>query len=127
MALPNDIPEDIADRAAILMDELRHIEDDLEYTARIIMAVEAAGPVGLSKKQANALAFIEGFIDDRGYSPTFEEISQGLGMSSRSGAHRVVQQLIERGAVRRMAGRAQTIVIVKDRDVSTAHKNSEVA
>lgn len=128
MALPSDIPEDIADRAAILMDANRHIADDLEYTARIIMAVEASGaPFGLSKRQANALAFIEGFIDQHGYSPTYAEISKGIGINSRGGAHRMVQQLIKRGVVRCMAGRTQSIVIVRNRDVNTAHKNSEVA
>jgi hypothetical protein len=130
MTLPSDIPEDIADRAAILMDANRQVKDDLEYTARIIMAVEAeakVAPHGLSKKQANALAFIEAFSDEKGYSPSIAEIQQGLGLSSKSGAHGLVQRLVSRGALRQLPNRFRSLVVVRNHEVSTAHKNSEVA
>ncbi|MBO9589565.1 LexA family protein [Devosia sp.] len=127
MSLPSDIPEDIADRAAILMDELRHIKDDLEFTARVIMAVAEGRGFGLSEKQADALAFIETFSEEKGYSPSYAEIQEGLGLGSKSGAHGIVQRLIKRGALRQLPNRYRSLVVVKNRDVSAAHKNSEVA
>lgn len=116
MTLPSDIPEAVAERAAILMDTHRNVSDDLEYTARIIMAVEAeqhAEPFGLSKKQADVRAFIETFIDEHGYSPSYAEICGGMGLGSRSKAHSLVHQLVERGALRVLPGRSRTLSIVE--------------
>lgn len=128
MTLPTDIPEAVAERAAILMDTHRNISDDLEYTARIIMAVEEAPTIepdrcGLTKKQAAALAFIGEFIARHDHSPSYAEIADGLGLMSRSSAHRVVQILKDRGVVRSRRGRRQTLAIVQNKNVSTAHKN----
>lgn len=129
MTLPSDIPEAVAERAAILMDTHRHVGDDLEYTARIIMAVEAAPTIepdrcGLTTRQANALAFIGEFITRHEHSPTYAEIADGLGLMSRSSAHRVVQILKERGVVRSRRGRRQSLFVVREQHVSDAHKNS---
>lgn len=119
MTLPSDIPAAIYEWAELFCDAHRDVEDDRMLVA---LAVIEGGRVlhevkpdtfGLNKRQSDALAFIEGFIDENGYTPTFAEISVGLGLQSRSGAHRLVQQLIDRGAVRRLPGRTQSLVIVR--------------
>lgn len=126
MPRPQDIPASTYERAAILMDQLRNTTDDLEYTARIIMAVEQGGGdhFGLTEKQATALAFIETFVTEHGYAPSYDEIQQGLNIASKSGAHNIVRQLVRRGAIKTLTRRYRSIVVVKNRDVSTAHKNS---
>ncbi|KKB81038.1 hypothetical protein VW35_02400 [Devosia soli] len=115
MTLPSDIPASIAERAAILMDAHRNVRDDLEYTARIIMAVEAEQKVqgyGLNESQSKMLAFVEAFIDEHGYSPTYDQIGAGLGLSSKSAVHRGVHQLVARGAMRKIKGRNQSLAVV---------------
>lgn len=115
MIRPNDISPAIWERADILRDQLQHIADDTEYTARLIMALEAQQKdetFGLSKKQADVLAFIETFTEENGYSPSYTEICDGMGLNSRSKAHGLVHQLIERGAVRALPGRSRTLCVV---------------
>lgn len=126
MTLPSDIPAAIAERAAILMDTHRNVRDDLEYTARIIMAVEQGGcaAFGLTEKQASVLAFIESFIAKHGFAPSYDEIQHGLSIASKSGAHNIVRQLERRGAIKTMKRRYRSIAVVRNQDVSTAHKNS---
>lgn len=114
MTLPSDIPEEIADRAAILMDAHRHIEDDLEYTARILMAVgQGIPPVqGLTLKQSKAFAFIAEYQSTHdGASPSYREISSAIG-GSRGNAHDIVRHMEARGVICRSPGRARSITIV---------------
>lgn len=68
---------------------------------------------GLTPRQKEALSFIGGFQLNHGYSPNFEEIRVGLSISSKSGVHRLVHALHERGAIRFMPGKARTIEIVE--------------
>lgn len=57
--------------------------------------------IGLSKPQAAALNFIKQFIADNGYPPTYREIAAAAGRKSPSSTFAIVQQLIERGYLRR--------------------------
>lgn len=67
--------------------------------------------MGLTKRQAEALAFIRGFIASRGYSPSSTEIMNGLGLSSKSGVNRLVHGLRERGAIDFLDYRQRSIVL----------------
>jgi hypothetical protein len=103
MTRPTDIPADIAERAEILCGQYRHIEDDREFVARILMAVgQSPAPkrTGLTAQQSNVLNFVTGFQAERGYSPAYHEIARGVGIASKSGVHRLVHALIDRGALR---------------------------
>lgn len=62
--------------------------------------------MGLTKRQSEALAFIRGFIEAKGYSPSYSEIASGMGYASKGYAHAVVQKLIQRGAL--VAGERQS-------------------
>lgn len=68
---------------------------------------------GLTPAQSKALAFIERHITANGVSPSFDEIAEGLGLASKSGVHRLVVGLEERGRIRRMPDRARSIEIVE--------------
>ena len=67
---------------------------------------------GLTKQQREAMDFIEGYIEDRGYSPTYREIATGLGLSSTSSVHRLMRHLTERGFVSHLPSKARSIVVV---------------
>ena len=64
--------------------------------------------------QANLLAFIGLYIDEHGYSPSYEEMRAELGLKSKSGIHRLVTALVERGLVSRLPGRARAITLGKE-------------
>lgn len=68
--------------------------------------------IGLTHKQRDCLAFIRAYMAEHGASPSFEEIREGLGLTSKSGVHRLLQALEERGRIRRLHDRARTIEIV---------------
>ncbi len=53
----------------------------------------------LTKKQKEVLDYIENFIQDEGYTPSYREIAEGLGLSSPSTVHRHVQALCEKGVI----------------------------
>ena len=53
----------------------------------------------LTKKQKEVLDYIESFIQDEGYTPSYREIAEGLGLSSPSTVHRHVQALCEKGVI----------------------------
>jgi repressor LexA len=72
--------------------------------------------ISLTRTQANALAFIAHGIAENGLAPSYEEIGVALGLASKSAVHRLVKCLEERGAIRRMPGRARAIELCPTRD-----------
>jgi hypothetical protein len=72
-------------------------------------------PLGLTKRQSEALAFIAVFIALRGYSPSYAEICAGLALSpkSKATAHAIVHQLADRGALVMAKGRAHSIALTR--------------
>lgn len=79
------------------------------------MAVESAPKVkraGLTPKIAAALDWISDYISANGYSPTFQEMAAGLGLSTKSGVARILDELEERGAITRIAGHSRSVVVV---------------
>lgn len=67
------------------------------------LPLSAGRGLGLTERQRDALAFIVTFIAARRRSPTLVEICDGLSLSAKSGANRLVAALIERGHARRDA------------------------
>lgn len=70
--------------------------------------------MGLTKRQSEALAFIRGFIEAKGYSPSYSEIATGIGAGSKGEVHRLVHQLKGRGAVTLGEGRGRSILPVEE-------------
>ncbi len=63
----------------------------------------------LTKRQRQVLDFIEQFIRDNGYSPSLEEVGQGLGLSSLATVHKHLSNLQEKGFLNRLANRSRSI------------------
>lgn len=69
--------------------------------------------IGLTKRQQETVAFIRTFRDSHGVMPSCGDIADGLGLKSRSRAKAILDELIERGALRRSPRRARAIELVE--------------
>ena len=67
----------------------------------------------LTKKQKNLLVFINKKIRSSGISPSYEEMKNSLKLKSKSGIHRLISALEERGFVKRLAHKARALEVVK--------------
>jgi repressor LexA len=67
----------------------------------------------LTRKQLELLDFIRVRMDVDGVPPSFDEMKEALDLRSKSGIHRLITALEERGFIRRLAHRARAIEIVK--------------
>ena len=64
---------------------------------------------GLTKRQRDLLLFIRGYVSKTGYPPSYDEMKDALGLASKSGVHRMVLALEERGYIDRIPDRARAI------------------
>jgi len=67
----------------------------------------------LTRKQHELLRYISGRLGETGVSPSFEEMKDALELKSKSGVHRLISALEERGFIRRLANRARALEILK--------------
>ncbi|MDA0366964.1 MAG: transcriptional repressor LexA [Proteobacteria bacterium] len=67
----------------------------------------------LTKKQHELLLFIHKRLEDDGVSPSFEEMKAALDLKSKSGIHRLISALEERGFLRRLPHRARALEVVR--------------
>ncbi|MEK0081561.1 transcriptional repressor LexA [Benzoatithermus flavus] len=67
----------------------------------------------LTQRQLQLLKFIEDYVREHNVSPSFEEMRFALRLRSKSGIHRLIQGLEERGYIRRLAYRARALEVVK--------------
>ncbi|HJS09821.1 transcriptional repressor LexA [Sphingopyxis sp.] len=67
----------------------------------------------LTAKQHELLHFIQERLDTSGISPSFEEMKEALGLKSKSGIHRLISALEERGFLRRLPNRARALEVLK--------------
>lgn len=67
----------------------------------------------LTAKQHELLHFIQQKLDTSGISPSFEEMKEALGLKSKSGIHRLISALEERGFLRRLPNRARALEVLK--------------
>ena len=74
----------------------------------------------LTKKQHELLMFIHERIKETGVSPSFDEMKEALDLASKSGIHRLITALEERGFIRRLAHRARALEVVKMPEQATA-------
>ena len=77
----------------------------------------------LTAKQQQLFDFIEKSVSETGVSPSFDEMREAVGLKSKSGIHRLVQSLQERGFVRQLKNKARALEIVK----SSANSAMETA
>ena len=67
----------------------------------------------LTQKQYELLLFIDQKLKDCGVSPSFEEMKKALDLRSKSGIHRLITGLEERGFIRRLPNRARALEVVR--------------
>ncbi|WP_419901588.1 transcriptional repressor LexA [Kiloniella sp.] len=67
----------------------------------------------LTKKQRELLLYIRDHLSHSGVSPSFDEMKDALNLKSKSGIHRLVTALEERGFIRRLAHRARAVEILR--------------
>ena len=64
---------------------------------------------GLTKQQSTAYRFIKSYSEETGFSPSYHEIGTALNLRSKSGVHRVIHELAERGLISILPGHSRSI------------------
>ncbi|HEY6916528.1 MAG TPA: repressor LexA, partial [Allosphingosinicella sp.] len=67
----------------------------------------------LTRKQHELLCYIHDHLAKTGVSPSFEEMKEALELKSKSGVHRLISALEERGFIRRLPNRARALDVLK--------------
>jgi repressor LexA len=67
----------------------------------------------LTRKQQELLLYIHAKLSENGVSPSFEEMKEALDLKSKSGVHRLISALEERGFIRRLPNRARALEVLK--------------
>ena len=75
----------------------------------------------LTKKQKNLLLFINKKLRSTGVSPSYEEMKQSLNLKSKSGIHRLISALEERGFIRRLPHKARALEVIKLPETASAN------
>lgn len=70
----------------------------------------------LTRKQHELLTFIQVRLEESGISPSFEEMKEALDLKSKSGVHRLISALEERGFIRRLPNRARALEVLRQPD-----------
>lgn len=78
----------------------------------------------LTAKQRELLIFIQRKLEESGISPSFEEMKDALDLKSKSGVHRLISALEERGFIRRLANRARALEVLKQPDDVSASRTA---
>ena len=75
----------------------------------------------LTKKQKNLLLFINKKLRSSGVSPSYEEMKEALNLKSKSGIHRLISALEERGFIRRLPHKARALEVIKLPETASAN------
>ncbi len=78
----------------------------------------------LTSKQRELLLFINDRIKETGVSPSFDEMKEALDLASKSGIHRLIMALEERGFIKRLANRARALEVLKLPESAVANANT---
>ena len=68
----------------------------------------------LTRKQHELIRFIQTRLEETGVSPSFEEMKEALDLKSKSGVHRLISALEERGFIRRLPNRARALEVLRE-------------
>jgi len=82
----------------------------------------------LTRKQHELIRFIQAKLEETGVSPSFEEMKEALDLKSKSGVHRLISALEERGFIRRLPNRARALEVIRQpEDVTSPAKVEALA
>ena len=79
------------------------------------MKLEARPDMALTRRQKELYDFLLNFVDQHGYSPSYEEIAEGVGLSSLATVHKHITNLEQKGLLRRDYNRSRSIDLLKPR------------
>ena len=75
--------------------------------------------IKLTKKQQNIIDFIANFTEQRGFSPSYREIMNGMGLKSVSSVAEHIENLVAKGALEKHPGEGRSLVVVDLRHEET--------
>tara|TARA_A100001011_G_scaffold399547_1_gene508740 strand:- start:2142 stop:2768 length:627 start_codon:yes stop_codon:yes gene_type:complete len=82
----------------------------------------------LTKKQKELLDYLKDYILNNQISPSFEEMKEAVNLKSKSGIHRLITSLEQRGFIRRLKHKARAMeIIAKDNKINNDNANDSVA
>ena len=81
----------------------------------------------LTRKQHELLIYVDSHLRATGFSPSFEEMKDALNLRSKSGIHRLISALEERGFLRRHHHRARALEVVRMPDTTGQARENETA
>ena len=73
----------------------------------------------ITKKQQAVLDFLEDFTEEKGYSPSYREIQAGLGLSSVSAVAEHIDNMVEKGILKKVPGAARSLEVLDFRHLET--------
>ncbi|MEO7654142.1 MAG: transcriptional repressor LexA [Sphingomicrobium sp.] len=79
----------------------------------------------LTSKQRELLLFIDQRLKSSGVSPSFDEMREALELKSKSGVHRLISALEERGFIRRLPNRARALEVLKVPEIADPKQGAE--
>ena len=101
----------VFDEAAALVLERRVVRPSIDLFFSIVYNYIMKA-TKLTKKQLAVLNYIEDFTEENGYSPSYREIVSGLGLSSVSAVAEHVDNLVEKGALKKVPGAARSLEVL---------------
>jgi len=81
----------------------------------------------LTRKQHELITFIQNRLEESGISPSFEEMKDALDLKSKSGVHRLISALEERGFIRRLPNRARALEVIRQPEGAVARSAKPIA
>ncbi|MBO7657139.1 hypothetical protein J6S55_00615 [Candidatus Saccharibacteria bacterium] len=75
----------------------------------------------LTKKQLAVLDFIRDFMEENGHSPSYREIMEGLGLTSVSAVAEHIDNLVAKGALRKVPGEARSLEVLDYKHTETVN------
>jgi repressor LexA len=67
----------------------------------------------LTRRQRELMIFIQNHIEAEGVAPSHEEMVNGLNLGSKSGSHRLLDALVERGYINKIPNRARALEVIR--------------
>src|SRR6201991_105353 len=86
----------------------------MEHIVSVLYLFHISGSMAmLTRKQQELLLFIHERMKESGVPPSFDEMKDALDLASKSGIHRLITALEERGFIRRLPNRARALEVIK--------------
>src|SRR5215469_5718667 len=78
--------------------------------------------MAITRRQKEVIDFLDGFVKKNGYSPSYEEIAAGLGLSSLATVHKHITNLQNKGLLQRAHNRSRSIDVLPPRSKKAAER-----